>query len=70
MKFAVFLVLSCLCICLGNSVRVTDWGNVNARTLGTENVIVKSSILQVKTYLLAYPKVRLFETWLLILVTS
>lgn len=44
-----------------SSVSVTDWGNVNARTLGTENVVIESSILGVKKYLLTYPKVRFFE---------
>lgn len=57
MKFALFLVLSCLGVCFVNSMTVTSWGNTNARTLGTENVIVKSSILRVKTHTFTYPKV-------------
>lgn len=57
MKFAVFVVLSCLCICLANSLTVTSWGNINARTLGTKNVVVKSSMMQVKTFKFTYPEV-------------
>lgn len=59
MKFSVFVVLSCLCICLNSakSVTITNWGNVNGRTLGTENVVVESSFLQIKTYNVIYPKV-------------
>lgn len=55
MKFAVFLVL--LSVCLVSSVKITNWGNVHGRTLGTENVVVKSSMLQVKTHQFTYPRV-------------
>lgn len=45
-------------LCFASALTVTTWGNVNARTLGTETVSVKSSILRVKEYTLNYPKVK------------
>lgn len=59
MKFVVFVFLSCLAVCFA-SVKVTNWGNVNARTMGTENVLVSSSFMQVKTHTFTYPKVSWF----------
>lgn len=58
MKFAVFVVLSCLFILVAaKSQTITTWGNVNAREMGTESVEISSSILQQKVYTLSFPKV-------------
>lgn len=61
MKYtAVFVILSCLfasAICA--SERVTTWGNVNGKEVGSENVVVPSTILKVKTYEFTFPKVPL-----------
>lgn len=62
MKFTLFFVLSCLSFCFANSMIVTTWGNVNSRTLGTENVFVEWSFLRVKEYNLTYPKVKLIHS--------
>lgn len=63
MKFAVFIAL-CLCICLanaGNQPKVSSWGKINGRVIGTENVVVTSSIWQVKTYHLNFSTP--FQIW-------
>lgn len=57
MKFAVFLIISCLCIYSVKSDVVTTWGNVNTREIGTETAVVSSTVLQVKTYKFTFPKV-------------
>lgn len=60
MKFAVFAIVLCLSVCCLDAKgppRVTTWGQVSTRTLGTKNVIVASSMLQVKKYILSYPEV-------------
>lgn len=57
MKFVVFLVLSCLCIYGANAEKVTNWGKVLGRDMGSEYVVVSSSILEVITFDLTFPKV-------------
>lgn len=57
MKFALFLIISCLCIYSVKLEVVTTWGNVNTREIGTETAVVSSTVLQVKTYKFTFPKV-------------
>lgn len=39
------------------SEQVQTWGNVNAREMGSENVVVPSTIFQKKVYTFSFPKV-------------
>lgn len=58
MKLAVLLIVWCLCIyaeCA--SEKTTIWGNVNAKEVGSETVIVPSTIFMVQTHTLTFPKV-------------
>lgn len=58
MKYtAVFLIFLCLFVSAAFAVQVTTWGNVNGKEVGSENVVVPSTILKVKTYELTFPKV-------------
>lgn len=57
MKFAVFAIWTCLCICLVRSKTITNYGNVTGRLLGSENVVVESSFMKVKNYTFTFPKV-------------
>lgn len=61
MKFTVFVALSCLCICLANSAKdpkLTTWGDVNnGHILHKEKIFVASSFMQIRTFILEYPKV-------------
>lgn len=56
MKFTLLFVLSCLSVCFANPPTVTDYGNVNAENMGVESVVVESTPLRVKEYILDYPK--------------
>lgn len=60
MKFAVFVLLACLSVAFvstANPPKITTWGQITTRTLGTKNVVVASSFLQVKTYKFTFPEV-------------
>lgn len=57
MRIALFVVLSCVCICFVHCVTITNWGNVHTRSIGAERVVEKSSWLRVKTHTFSYPKV-------------
>lgn len=61
MKFALFLIVSCVCIYSVHSEVITTWGNVNAREVGSERAVVGSTILQVKTHKITFPKVFLLK---------
>ncbi|XP_055306309.1 uncharacterized protein LOC129570644 [Sitodiplosis mosellana] len=59
MKFAVFVILACLSVALVNTAnppKITTWGQVTSRTLGTKNVVATSSILQIKTFKFTFPE--------------
>ncbi|XP_031636684.1 uncharacterized protein LOC116349416 [Contarinia nasturtii] len=60
MKLSVFLILSCLCI-YASCVKEQVWGDTshNVREIGTETVVVPSTMLQVKTHVLHFPRVPL-----------
>lgn len=58
MKSSVFLLLACFCVCSVISVNEQSWGNVNARQIGYERVIEKSTILLVQTRKVNFPPVR------------
>lgn len=59
MKFAAFVLLSCMCICLANSkgIKEQTWGNVYGNVFGTQNIVVESAMLTVRTHTFTYPKV-------------
>lgn len=57
MKFEVLLVLACVSVCCVNSATNYTWGRVTNRTLGTKNIVIPSTIFQVKNYTFTYPGV-------------
>lgn len=60
MKFAAFLIVSCLCV-YASCAKETVWGNTNPNTgirdIGTENINVPSTIWTVKTHKFTFPRV-------------
>lgn len=63
MKCIVFLTLAGLAITAVSSEKMVSWGNINAREIGTENVVVPSTMFQVKTYNINFPKV-IYKDWM------
>lgn len=56
MKFIVFVAL-CLSICAistGKNATETNWGNVYGRVITSNNIVVTSSFMQIKTHKLNY----------------
>lgn len=54
---AVIFVLSCMSLCLVNSVKVTKWGQTDTKVLGEKTVVVEPKEGQVQTATLEYPEV-------------
>lgn len=66
MKFFAILLLSCVCMCY--SVTVTTWGNVHAKTMGAQKVIVTSSVLGTTRQTFTYPNVSMVSLQALVLL--
>lgn len=61
MKFAIFLVLSCVCVSfIGADHHETEkiWGEVTKNEMGREHVKMDNSGSKYTTYTFSYPKVR------------
>lgn len=61
MRIALFVVLSCVCICFVHCVTITNWGNVHKKSIGAVKVFEKSSWFRVKTHTFTYPNVSFFS---------
>lgn len=55
MKCAIFIIVSCLGVCLVNSATVTEWGDVSGRIFGYRDV--KTPDFKQSFYAFAYPAV-------------
>lgn len=58
MRFALFVLLSCLSVCLGILKPKTFWGDVDGPELGSEDVVLKGQ-RSVTGILIDYPKVKI-----------
>lgn len=63
MKFALFVVLSCLSVCSVISLTEHSRGNVDGYVMGVENVFIRSGLcdLDAKQHSVTFPKVRLMQ---------
>lgn len=57
MKYTAVFVIFCLIGAAVCAERITTWGNVYGKEVGSENVVVPSTIFKVKTYDFTFPKV-------------
>lgn len=61
MKYTAVFVIFCFIGAAVCAERVTTWGNVYGKEVGSENVVVPSTIFKVKTYEFTFPKVSHFS---------
>lgn len=48
MKFAVFAIVACLCICYAASLTETKWGNVHGRAFGVQTVEEQPELFEIQ----------------------
>lgn len=59
MKLALFLLTLSVSTCLVNSVKSTNWGNVNVDVWGKREIIVEASSFEFKSHKLSFPLARI-----------